>query len=79
MCAICLVKTGNLFVPVIIHFIYDIGGLVLGEYGIATGTQWDTLTIIITVILSIIVIIYMIFMVFRFKKEDINRLFGIDF
>ncbi len=76
MCAICLVKTGNLFVPVIIHFIYDIGGLLVGDNGIATGNQWDTITIIITAILSIIVIIYMIFMTLSYKDEDIKRVYG---
>ncbi len=44
----------NLVFPIILHFIYDLGGLIFsGPFGIAYGNMWDTATIIITAVLGI--------------------------
>lgn len=59
MCAISLCVTGNLFVAAILHFIYDIGGLLVSNVGIAYGNQWDLITVIITAVLGVAVFIYM--------------------
>jgi len=64
MCAISLCLTNNLIVPILLHFIYDIGGLFTSEIGVAIGNQWDTVTVIITAVLGVIVLIYMLYVVF---------------
>ena len=60
MCAISVCVSKNLIVAVVLHFIYDIGGLMLNDsVGIAYGLQWDTVTVIITAVLGVIVLVYM--------------------
>ena len=72
MCAISLCLTDNLIVPIILHFIYDVGGLFVGQYGVGMGNQWDNATVIITAILGTIVLIYMIIVVFFIKPKPTN-------
>ncbi len=82
MCAIALIITKNIFVSIVIHAVYDIGGLLNNsQIGIAVGNQWDTVTIIITAVLGVIVFVYMTYMLFWFnknKKSEIYSLFNID-
>lgn len=72
MSAIVLVKTGNIYSSVILHFVFDIGGLFVGKNGIAYGNQWDILTIIITAVLGLTVFIYMLYVVLHLKNEDLK-------
>ena len=56
LCALSVLKTGSVIPAVLIHFIYDLGGLVLlPEYGVAQGFQWNTATIAITAALGVII------------------------
>ena len=58
LCALSVLKTGSVIPAIIIHFIYDLGGLILvPEYCVAQGFQWDTLTIVITSVIGVIVFI----------------------
>lgn len=69
MCAISLIATGNIYSAIILHFIYDVGGLILdGSLKVAQGNQWDKLTVIITAVLGGIVAI--VFTVFAAKRKD---------
>ena len=62
LCAISVLKTGSVIPAVIIHFIYDLGGLLLNaEYNVATGSQWDTLTVIITAALGVAVAVFEVY------------------
>ena len=46
--------TKNIVFPILLHFIYDIGGLIFSApFYIAVGNQWDTYTVIITAALGI--------------------------
>ena len=46
--------TGNILVPIVLHTVFDIGGLIFTlPFGIAIGNQWDTLTVIITAVLGV--------------------------
>lgn len=70
MCAISLCIAENLLVAVILHFIYDIGGLMLANgVGIAYGTQWDLITVIITAVLGVIVLVYMTVITLKLDTE----------
>ena len=74
--AISLAITKNLSFSILIHFIYDIGGLLVSENGIAMGFQWDNLTIIITAVLGIITFIYALLICVKFKDERVFALYN---
>ncbi len=71
-CAVSLAITKNLFVPIAVHFIYDIGGFMLGVNGIGYGNQWDLATIILTAILGAIVLTYTLLVVFKLDYDKVN-------
>lgn len=72
MCAIVLVKTGNLLYCILLHSVYDFGGRFLM---IGTGKLWDTPTVIITAVLAVIVTGWMMKMFFDLTPEDGARLY----
>ena len=62
LCALSVLKTGSVIPAIIIHFIYDVGGLILNpSYGVATGFQWDTATVIITAVLGVFVAVFEVY------------------
>lgn len=73
--AITLAVTKNLSISVLIHFIYDLGGLLLTENGVARGVLWDNFTVIITAILGSITFIYMLFICIFYKDERVKTLY----
>ena len=82
MCAISLVKSKNIFVPIFLHAVYDIGGLALVNIGKAgglfNGYQWDTLTIIITLVLGVIVFVYMLIILLKNNEKQTKEMFNIE-
>lgn len=78
MCGISLMATGNIYSAILLHFVYDVGGLILDpNLNVARGNQWDSLTITITAILGVIVaLIYTVFALIR-KDKPIRELFGV--
>ena len=74
LCAISVLKTGSVIPAVIIHFIYDLGGLLLNaEYNVATGSQWDTLTVIITAALGVAVAVFEVIYALRSDGGALKR------
>lgn len=74
MCAIVLLKTGNLILPILLHAIYDLGGTLLSS-GVAAGEMWDTPTVILTALLGCATLAWMLFVLWSVKPEDADRLF----
>ena len=72
MCAIVLLKTRCIWIPVFIHALYDLGGMLV-EY-LGGGTLWDTPTVVLTVIVSVAVVAYFLVLLFRMKKDEIEGL-----
>ncbi len=72
MCAIVLMKTGNLIYCILLHTVYDIGGRWMT---VAGGELWDMPTVILTVILALIVIAWMLVVFFRIDEEDAERFY----
>ncbi|MDY6368173.1 MAG: CPBP family intramembrane glutamic endopeptidase [Clostridia bacterium] len=71
MCAVTVLMTGKIFIAVILHFIYDIGGLIFTpQYGVAQGFQWDTATIIITAVIGVSVAVYMV--IYALKNDSLK-------
>lgn len=75
MCCFSYFISRSLLLPVILHFIFDLGGL-MTEYGIVSGNIWDKASILVTAILAVITVIYAL-CVFKFiylkgKNESCN-------
>ena len=66
--------TENLIFPIILHIIFDLGGLMFSEpFGVAIGNMWDALTIIITAVLGVIVTAVYVFKLYRYKPNAQNQ------
>ena len=72
MCAIVLLKTGNIWYCVLLHTVYDIGGTILYVGG---GVRWDAVTVTITAVLGVAVAVFMTVALTRIKPEDVAFLF----
>ena len=71
MCAIAFLKTGNFYHAVILHFVFNIGGM-LFNYGMVNGEIWTLQTIVITAALAVAVIIYALCILFICNKEKLS-------
>jgi membrane protease YdiL (CAAX protease family) len=71
MCAIIFALTKNIFFAVAIHVVYDLGGLMPNT--IASGNQWDIITIIITVVISVIVCAYMVYRTLKLNGSELKN------
>ena len=79
MCAISVCLSKNLFSAILIHTIFDIGGLIfVNRIGIAQGFQWDTLTVILTAVIGVIVAAYMLYRLFNLKYDEVKSLYKSD-
>lgn len=75
MCCFSRYFSKSLLFPVILHFIFNLGGL-MTEYEIVSGNIWDKTSIFVTAILAVITVIYAL-CVFKFiylkdKNESSN-------
>ena len=68
MCAIVLLKTGNLIYCVLLHGIYDLGGGLIPTLG--RGALWDTPTVILTAVLAVIVTAWLFFVLLRIEPKE---------
>lgn len=72
MCAIVLLRTRCIWLPVLIHAVYDVGGMLI-EY-LGGGKLWDTPTVILTIAVSVAVAVYFLILLFRTKTDVIEGL-----
>lgn len=72
MCAVCMCLSGGIFVPVILHFVFDVGGLLIENVG--RGEIWNLPTVIITAVLGVIVFVYMLFVALKIEKSSMDAL-----
>lgn len=73
MCAIVLLKTGNLIYCILLHAIYDFGGGLISTLG--DGRLWDIPTVILTVVVSLIVVAWMLYLLWTVTPADAARLY----
>lgn len=72
MCAIVLLKTRCVAIPVLIHAIYDFGGLMF-RY-LCEGALWDTPTVILTAVFGVAIGVYFLVLLVRVKPEEVEAL-----
>ncbi|PWM70343.1 MAG: hypothetical protein DBX59_10840 [Bacillota bacterium] len=74
MCAVALAVTGSMLVPILLHFIFNAGGLLVGELG--SGSIVNFPTVFITVVLAVAVFTLMLYLALKTKNERMEELFG---
>lgn len=72
----CFLLTGNLFIPIIVHTIFDFGGFLSDYYGI--GTLWTTENVIFTAVFSAISAGVMIFIFIKENFADVYEIWGLN-
>ena len=70
MCAIALLKTGCIWIPALIHGIYDAGGFLIESAG--QGEIWTTPAIILTAAVSLPVFGYAVWVMLRITEEEVK-------
>lgn len=73
MCSIVLLVTGSIWIPVLLHALFDFGGYLIPTLG--EGNVWDPATVIITALLGVGVAVYMLFLLWRVEPEDLDGMF----
>ena len=74
MCAIVMLYVKNITVPIILHFVYNVCGLLMDNVGeLNFFEHWDTITVIITVILAVITIVFMVYAIVKKEKNISDR------
>lgn len=75
MCALATVMTKSLLVPVMLHFLFNAGGLLVSELG--AGEILNTPTVFITVILAALVTTYMIYVAVKTDGKEMENLLSV--
>ena len=72
MCAVVLLRTANIWACVLIHTVYDFGGLFVPT--VAEGKIWDGATVTITAVIGTIVFLWTVGLFLRTEEKDAERL-----
>ncbi len=73
MCSVVLLKTGNLWLCVILHAVYDFSGNLMPTLG--AGTWWDTPTVIFTAVLAVLTTVFYVVAFIRLDPRETDRLY----
>lgn len=73
MCSIVLLKSGNLFLCILLHAVYDFCG---GLYpALGAGEWWDKPTVIFTAALGVAVFVWMMRLLLHISPEEADRFY----
>lgn len=82
LCATLVAKTENVIPSIIIHSLYDVGGLICDTFGggivLSVGNRWDALTVGMTAGITVIIIIYIAYVLLKGDGKATKRLFFSD-
>ncbi len=73
MCSVVLFRTGNLWLCVILHAVYDFSGNLMPTLG--AGTWWDTPTVIFTAILAVFTTAFYVIAFVKMDPKETDRLY----
>ena len=68
VCGFTLIATGNIYLPILFHGLFDVGGFLLSE-GLATGVLWTLPNVIWTAVCSVI---FAVAIIVIFLKKDFS-------
>ena len=74
MCSVILLKTGNVWLCVILHAVYDFSGNLMPTLG--AGTWWDTPTVIFTAVLAVFTTVFYTVAFFRLDPRETECLYA---
>ena len=74
MCSVVLMKTSNIWMCVILHAVYNVGGMIIEKCG--EGQRWDIFTIVITAIIAVVTTVYMVIAFFKIREQELDRLYN---
>ncbi len=72
MCAVSMLLTESLFVPISLHFIFNAGGLLVEELG--SGGILNMPTVVLTAVIGVAVGTYLFYVAFNMKNERMESL-----
>ena len=73
MCAVVLLVTKKIWIPIIIHAVFNFAGALVPTLG--RGEIWDAATVTLTVVVSVVVAVYTIALFFEYDYIKIKELF----
>ena len=73
MCAVMLMKTGNIWLSVIAHGVFNFSGALIPNCGV--GSIWEPFTVAITVIVSVLVAAFYIWMFVKIKPGETDKIY----
>ena len=68
MCSISMLETGNIYSAVVLHAVFDFGGL-LTDYGMLSGIIWTVGNVVLTAVVGVAVAVYAICLFFLPRKK----------
>lgn len=68
MCSVAMLETGNIYSAVILHAVFDFGGL-LTDYGLLSGVIWTVGNVVLTAVVGVAVAVYAICLFFLPRKK----------
>ena len=71
MCGFALEKTGNIYMPILLHSLFDLGGL-LSDYSMVIGNIWTVNEMIATAVVGVFVAAFVVYVVCKTDKIEIN-------
>lgn len=73
MCSIVLLKTGNLLICILLHAVFDFGGMLIPTLG--AGKIWNVPTIVITAVLGVAVAAWEIYVLLHVTPEETEKFY----
>ncbi len=74
MCTLAMLKTGSLYLPILLHAIYNAGGYLVERFG--TGPIWTGEAIALTAALAVPVTAYAVHLLFRITPAEARAVLG---
>ena len=69
VCGYTLVVSGNIYLPILFHALFDVGGFLLSE-GLAEGVLWTTANVVWTAVSSVVLAVAIVII---FLKKDFSK------
>ncbi len=73
MCAIVLLKSGNLIFSILLHTVFDIGGRLIDTLG--EGRIWNLPTVVVTAVLGVAVAAWLLYALLHIDPQTTDRFY----
>ncbi len=73
--AFCLMKTKNIFCPILLHSVYNFCGLLFDTQGLGSGVVFDLGTIISMLVVDVLIGVFIIIKTFTYPEPERTKLY----